>query len=78
MEEGVSAEKGVRYRHYKGGVYTVLTIAAHADTKAPYVVYEKEGTGEVYVRDLLDWEKHVLVAGNVVPRFSRVDACASS
>lgn len=75
----MSAEIGARYRHFKGNIYMVRYIAAHADTKEPFVVYEREGpvyekeaTNEIYVRALVDWEKPVIVGGNLVPRFAKV------
>lgn len=69
----MSAEIGMKYQHFKGGFYTVRCIAAHADTKEPFVVYEKDRTGEVYVRALTDWEKPVMIGGNLVPRFTGVE-----
>jgi hypothetical protein len=75
----MSAEIGCRYQHFKGNVYLVRYLAAHADTKEPFVVYEREGpvyekeaTGEIYVRPLTDWEKPVTIGGNMIPRFVRL------
>ena len=39
-----------KYRHYKGGTYTVLFVAAHHETRAPQVVYVCHDTGNISVR----------------------------
>ncbi len=69
----MSAEIGRKYQHFKGGIYTVLLIAAHADTKEPFVVYSKDDAVQIFVRPLVDWEKPVTISGNLVPRFARIE-----
>ena len=32
---------GKRYRHFKGGIYVVLTIAVHSESDEPLVIYQK-------------------------------------
>ena len=42
-----------RYRHYKGGEYTVIGVAQHSETGESLVVYRPEyGTRELWVRPL--------------------------
>ncbi len=31
---------GRRYRHFKGGIYVVLTIAVHSESDEPLVIYQ--------------------------------------
>lgn len=49
-------ESGELYRHYKGGVYGVLTVAKHCDNNDLYVIYKDVATSEVYIRPLKDFE----------------------
>ena len=42
-----------RYRHYKGGEYTVLGVARHSETEELLVVYRPEyGERDLWVRPL--------------------------
>ena len=59
-----------RYRHYKGGEYTVIGIARHSETEEQMVVYRPEyGDRELWVRPLSMFSEEVLVEGRNVPRF---------
>lgn len=49
-------ESGEIYRHYKGGVYGVITVAKHCDSNDPYVVYKDVSNSEIYIRPLKDFE----------------------
>ncbi len=42
--------EGQRYRHFKGGEYTVLAVAKHTETQEEMVVYKSDATGDVWVR----------------------------
>ena len=46
---------GEKYRHYKGGIYEVITLANHSETQEPMVVYKSLLFGGVYVRPLSMW-----------------------
>lgn len=62
---------GSRYKHYKGGEYTVLHVALLEATNEPCVVYSAEyGAHAIYIRPLNDWLMTVEVDGETVPRFS--------
>lgn len=41
-----------QYRHYKGGLYTVLFVAEHHETRAKQVVYVCHEQGGVTVRPM--------------------------
>jgi hypothetical protein len=43
------------YRHYKGGLYRVLTMATHSETDEPMVVYQSMLFMSIHVRPLSMW-----------------------
>jgi hypothetical protein len=47
-----------KWRHYKGGVYTVVAVGHDSETKAPVVVYA-DNNGEVWVRPVSMWFEKV-------------------
>ena len=42
--------EGQHYRHFKGGLYTILGVATHSETLEERVVYRNDETREVWVR----------------------------
>ena len=64
-----------RYRHYKGGEYTVMGVAQHSETGEALVVYRPEyGDRELWVRPLSMFQESVETPDGVVPRFALIDA----
>lgn len=62
------------YRHYKGGLYRLLTVAYHSETLEPMAVYQAlYGTGDTWVRPAAMWSETVEVDGRSVPRFAPVE-----
>lgn len=62
-----------RYRHYKGNLYEVIDVARHSETEEQLVVYRCLSDGNsLWVRPLLMFLETVEVAGQEVPRFSRI------
>ena len=68
-----------RYRHYKGGYYSAIGLAAHHETQAQVVIYVSHSTGLVRVRPLVGWAEdpdawlgYVTVNGERVQRFAYV------
>lgn len=60
-----------RYRHFKGGEYEVLFVAAHSETLEEMVVYRAEyGDAGIWVRPAAMFREHVLQNGESVPRFA--------
>ena len=60
-----------RYRHYKGGDYQMLFLAAHSETLEPMVVYQAlYGEGKIWVRPASMWNEEVLRDGIPCRRFS--------
>lgn len=47
---------GSRWRYFNGGTYTILHIARHSeDQNHFFVVYQHDDTGEVIIRDRLNF-----------------------
>jgi len=61
------------YRHYKGGIYTVLGVAQHSETKEQLVMYQGEDK-QFWVRPLQMFSEDVTVDGNQQPRFTLINA----
>jgi hypothetical protein len=73
----MKAEIGKRYRHYKGGEYTVLAVGRmEPNPSQEYVVYRMEydapdfPKGTVWLRERSNFEEMVVVDGETVPRFT--------
>lgn len=64
---------GQRFRHYKGGLYEVVTVATLEATYEPLVVYRAEVDGAVWARPLSQWSESVEYEGQTVTRFSLLD-----
>lgn len=47
---------GSVYKHYKGGIYKVLSLATHTETSDPLVIYQSIHFGSIYARPLSMWE----------------------
>ena len=64
-----------RYRHYKGGEYTVMGVAQHSETGEALVVYRPEyGDRELWVRPLSMFQESVETPDGLVQRFALIDA----
>lgn len=62
-----------RYRHYKGKDYEVIGTARHSETEEWLVVYRcLYGDHSLWVRPLEMFNESVEVAGEQVPRFTRI------
>lgn len=61
-----------RYRHYKGGLYTVVGVATHSESEEQLVVYRNREE-RLFVRPLAMFREQVVVDGRPVPRFARID-----
>lgn len=62
-----------RYRHYKGRDYQVIDLARHSETEEWMVVYRcLYGDHSLWVRPLSMFRESVELAGEQVPRFSRL------
>ena len=67
------------YRHYKGGLYSVLGVARHSETEESLVVYQPQyGERGLWVRPLEMFTEQVMLEGKPVPRFQYLDAEAQA
>lgn len=53
-------QAGEIYRHFKGGMYGVLAVAKHHDSKEDWVVYKDLYTNEIYIRPINNFESNTL------------------
>ena len=61
------------YQHYKGGLYKVIGIAKHSETKELMVVYRaKAKDHDLWVRPFKMFREKVEVDGKKVPRFKYI------
>lgn len=62
------------YRHYKGQYYQVLGLVQHSEENQPYVLYQPlYGEQKLWVRPLQMFSEQVLVDGQWLERFSKVE-----
>lgn len=66
-------EVGQIYRHYKGGLYTVVAVGLKEDTLEPMVAYHSNAKGTTWVRTLANFREKVELddGWSVVRRFER-------
>ena len=61
------------YRHFKGNLYRLTSIAKHSETLEPLVVYQAlYGERGLWVRPLPMWSERVVRDGYDGPRFQYV------
>lgn len=65
-------ERARTYKHFKGGVYTLLHEAQQEGTSNSVMVY-RDASGKVWARDKVQWEEPVIWPdGQTRPRFMKV------
>lgn len=62
---------GKKYKHYKGGLYEVITMATHTETGEPLVIYKSLLFGSIYARPLSMWFDSI--KDQLVNRFTEVE-----
>lgn len=60
------------WRHYKGGIYSVVGFALDSETCEPVVFYRNRNEMYFWTRPLSQWEETVEYEGKTVPRFLKV------
>lgn len=67
------------YKHYKGNLYEVLTVARHTETEEELVVYNAlYGERGTWVRPLNMFCENVEVDGKISPRFEFIEDSEAS
>lgn len=62
------------YRHFKGGMYCVLTTATHTETEEELVVYRSlEDSSKIWIRPVSMWCEKVFKNGKYVDRFELIE-----
>ncbi len=61
------------YRHYKGNIYEVLTVARHSETLEEMVIYRSVTDGKCWARPLSMWNEHVKTGNGIVLRFAPIE-----
>lgn len=63
-----------RYKHYKGGTYTVLTLAKHSENDDILVIYKSLEFGSIHARPLNVWNEEITLPNKMrVDRFRLID-----
>lgn len=62
----------MKFRHYKGGIYTYLMTGKHSETEEEMVVYTN-ANDEVWIRPADMFFGNVIVDGKELRRFEKVD-----
>lgn len=63
-----------RYRHYKGGEYTVIGVARHSETEELLVIYRPDyGERELWVRPQAMFTESVETQKGREPRFALIE-----
>ncbi len=66
---------GKQYKHYKGGLYTVITLAKHFEKDEDLVVYKSDLFGSVYVIPLSMWFELIILSKETEPFRSATRFC---
>lgn len=62
-----------QWRHYKGGIYRVVTNAFHALTGQHFIIYRSDKDNVIWARDAASWFSMTLDDDlNEVPRFELI------
>ena len=69
QEQPQEIREGQRYRHFKGGEYTILSLATHSETLEEMVVYRSNADGSTWVRPKTMFQQYV----GDTPRFTLLD-----
>jgi hypothetical protein len=65
-------QPGEVYRHYKGGIYSIVARSIQEDTLEPLVTYHSNLKGTNWTRTLANFTETVDWGGKPGPRFMRI------
>jgi hypothetical protein len=61
-----------KYRHYKGGEYTVLDVGYNSETEEEMVIYKSTANGNIWVRPKWMFCEFVNIKGIPQERFTYI------
>ena len=64
---------GKVYRHFKGGVYTVIGVCRDSETFAPTIIYRNVDKGQTWCRPAKNFTETITRNGKTFPRFQLID-----
>lgn len=64
---------GKNYRHYKGGLYKVISIAVHTETDEVLIIYQGVDGNKVWARPRNMFEDTVEIDGKIINRFKQIE-----
>jgi hypothetical protein len=74
IEAAQAVSVGARYKHYKGKLYKVISLAILEATNEICVIYQAQyGKNLTFIRPLTDWLEKVEWQGKTLNRFTKVD-----
>lgn len=73
----VTVSPGI-YQHYKGGLYRVIGVAHHSESRDQLVLYQSLADNQLWARPLRMFTESVFLNGRYQLRFERVADQAAS
>jgi len=64
--------KGKTFKHYKGGIYTVIDVALHTEDCSSLVIYKAHSDGTLWARPLDMFLETITHQGKIIPRFETI------
>ena len=59
---------GKTYKHYKGNIYKIISLAKHSETTEDMIVYQSVKSGDIWVRPMKMWNE--IIDNNGTLRFT--------
>ncbi len=69
----INPKPGERYRHFKGGEYTIESVARHSETLEKLVIYKSDKSGDVWARPYDMFTAVIEYEGERINRFSKIE-----
>ena len=60
------------YKHFKGGMYTLISVAKNSETLEDMIIYQSNETGILWRRPAEMWDEEVEFENKKVKRFTFV------
>ncbi|MBR0592074.1 DUF1653 domain-containing protein [Bacillus pumilus sxm20-2] len=63
----------MKFQHYKGGIYEIVTYAIHTETQEKLVIYSDE-SNNTYARPYDMFFENIIYNGKEIPRFKKIQS----